>query len=164
MQNILILSVGGTFNKYYDPLTGTLEVDPDASALHTLVAQWNTQLEIQTLIGKDSLEMDDIDRLALVEAIRKSNASAIVVVHGTDTLDHSAAAVAATNPNQAVIFTGAMIPFSIDPVEATANLASAVGWAQGNLSAGVYVAMHGVFGHHNEVVKDRQVGRFVLRV
>jgi L-asparaginase len=163
MQNILILSTGGTFNKYYNPLTGTLEIDPDASALRTLATQWQAPLEIQTLIGKDSLEMDDADRLTLVETIRTSTASTIVVVHGTDTLDQSAATVAAANLSQIVIFTGAMVPFAIDPVEATANLASAVGWAQGNLSAGVYVALNGVFGRHNHVVKDRQAGRFVLR-
>jgi L-asparaginase len=163
VKNILILSTGGTFNKHYDPIAGELRIDPDASALHSLATQWQTQFEVQTLIGKDSLEMDDTDRHTLLEAIRRANASAILVVHGTDTMNRSAAVIAAADLDKTVIFTGSMVPFSIDPVEATANLASAIGWVQGGLPSGVYIAMNGVFGRFDEVVKDRQAGKFIPR-
>lgn len=161
MKKLLILSTGGTFNKRYDPLAGELLVDPDASALHAIITRWLTDVRIQTLIGKDSLEMDDADRQTLLESIRAADESSIIVVHGTDTMDQSAATVAHALLDKQVVFTGAMVPFYVDPVEATANLASAIGWAQAQDTPGVTIAMNGCFGPYADVTKDRSRGRFV---
>jgi L-asparaginase len=163
MKKLLILSTGGTFNKRYDPLTGELFVDPDAAALHTIIARWLTDFRIQTLIGKDSLEMDDADRQTLLESIRAADESSIIVVHGTDTMEQSADTVAHALLGKQVVFTGAMVPFDVDPVEATANLASAIGWAQGHETQGVWIAMNGCFGPYADVTKDRSKGRFVCK-
>jgi L-asparaginase len=162
-KTIRILSTGGTFNKVYNPLTGTLDVDPTAKALDTIAKKWLTEFEIQTLIGKDSLEMDDADRQKLLDTIRQAPENTLIVIHGTDTLDRSAAVVAEASLEKRVIFTGAMMPFSVDPIEATANLASAVGYAHASNTSGVYIAMNGCIGIHTEVVKDRLLGRFVCR-
>jgi len=161
MKKILILSTGGTFNKIYQPITGTLEIDPDARALHAIGAHWQSTYPIQTLIHKDSLEMDADDRRELLAAIRDADEAAILVIHGTDTMDQSARLIAEARLQKQVVFTGAMVPWSIDPVEATANVASGIGALQAGLTPGVYIAMNGVFGRHDQVVKDRQQGRFV---
>jgi len=161
MKKILLLSTGGTFNKIYNPLNGQLEVDPHSTSLHRLLEHWQTDYPIQSILGKDSLEMYDRDRHTLLEAIRNAQEEAIVVIHGTDTMDLSAAVIATAQLPKRIVFTGAMIPWSIDPVEATANLASAIGYAQSLEKDGVYLAMNGQFGTHLEVIKDRAAGRFV---
>ena len=162
-KTIQILSTGGTFNKTYNPATGALDIDPEATALYAIARKWLTSFDVRTLIDKDSLEMDDADRHVLLQAIATSQATTLIVIHGTDTLDRSAAVVAEARLGKRVIFTGAMVPFSIDPVEATANLASAIGYAQASTESGVFVAMNGCFGTHTEVIKDRSLGRFVCR-
>ena len=161
MKQILLLSTGGTFNKIYDPVHGSLEVDPRSTALHQLLKHWQADYPVRSLLGKDSLEMDDRDRQTLLEAIRDAREETIIIIHGTDTMDQSAAMVAEAQLPKQIVFTGAMIPWSIDPVEATANLASAIGYAQTLEESGVYLAMNGQFGTHLEVIKDRAAGRFV---
>ena len=78
---------------------------------------------------------------------------------GTDTMDLSAQAVASMNAGKTVVFTGAMVPFSIDPVEATANLAMAIGYAR-NADEGVHIVIQGVAGRHERVRKNRELGKF----
>ncbi len=161
MPPVLILSTGGTFNKVYDPIRGELVIDPQARALHTIAAKWQADLAIDTLIHKDSLQMDDGDRAELIDAVRRASADRIVIVHGTDTMDHSARALADAKLGKRIVLTGAMVPFHIDPVEATANLAAALAHAQADDAPGVYLALHGLFGPHETIVKDRKAGRFV---
>ena len=161
MTPILLLSTGGTFNKVYDPIRGRLVVDSRSTPLLRLLDHWQADYPVRNLLGKDSLEMDDRDRHVLLEAIRDAREEVIVVIHGTDTIDQSAAVVAAAKLPKRVVFTGAMIPWSIDPVEATANLASAVGYAQALERDGVYLVLNGQFGTYRQVVKDRAAGRFV---
>jgi len=161
MKKILLLSTGGTFNKIYDPIHGKLDVNPHSTSLHRLLEHWQADYPIRSILGKDSLEMDDQDRRTLLEAIRNAQEETIIVIHGTDTMDQSAAVVATAELPKRIVFTGAMIPWSIDPVEATANLASAIGYAQALEKNGVYLAMNGQVGTHLEVIKDRAAGRFV---
>ncbi len=161
MKTILLLSTGGTFNKTYNPLNGHLEVDPHATPLRRLLESWQAAYPIRTILGKDSLEMDASDRNTLLAAIQDAEEETIVVIHGTDTMDLSAARVAQAQVPKRIVFTGAMVPWSIDPVEATANLASAIGYARAVARPGVYLAMNGHILPYNRLVKDRAVGRFV---
>ncbi len=160
---IRILSTGGTFNKIYDPRSGALVIDPDAQALRTIARRWLTDFTIETRIGKDSLEMDDTDRHTLLHAVREAAEPILIIIHGTDTMDLSADLIAAEALDKRIIFTGAMVPWSIDPIEATANVAAAIGYARADTSEGVFVAMNGCFGLHTKVIKDRSLGRFVCR-
>jgi L-asparaginase len=61
--------------------------------------------------------------------------------------------------DKVIVFTGAMVPFSIDTIEATANLSMALGYAR-NASNGVYIAMQGVCGSYDKVIKNRELGKF----
>ena len=161
MNELTILNTGGTFNKRYDPIEGKLFVPDDNKAIERITASMrhNLAFTIEGLIYKDSLEMNEADRLKLCEAIDKAETSAVVVVHGTDTMHLSAQAAARRVRNRRVIFTGAMIPFSIDPVEATANLALAIAAARQG-EPGVFIAMHGLILPYDRIVKNRELGRF----
>lgn len=156
---MLIINTGGTFNKRYDPIRGSLFVPEDNRAVESITGTFSTPVDIRGIIYKDSLEMDESDRSTLSKTIKESDEKFIIVVHGTDTLDQSAQAVASLQLEKVIVFTGALVPFSIDPVEATANLALAAGYAR-CADYGVYIAMQGIVGLHTQVIKNRSAGKF----
>ena len=162
MHKILIISTGGTFNKHYNPINGTLEIDKTSSSLQEIASKWLTEFEILNIIGKDSLEMTNHDRLELLSTIHQSDYNKIIIVHGTDTMDITAEYLADAELEKTIVLTGAMFPYSIDPIEATANLASAYGYLNALEKEGVFIAMNGVIGLYNKVKKNRKEGRFTL--
>ncbi len=161
MKNILIISTGGTFNKIYNTLNGELEIDKSSNAIKNISNNWLTKLKIINIIGKDSLDFTQKDRELLLKTIENAKESKIVVVHGTDTIDISANFIANSKLNKAIVFTGAMVPFSINPIEATANLCSALGYCS-NAKNGVYIAINGIANSFNRVTKNRTLGKFEL--
>ena len=161
MNKILILNTGGTFNKIYNPNNGDLEVDVAAHALDEIAKKWLCDFEIVNIIGKDSLNMSDTDRKLLLDTIQQTSKKHIIVVHGTDTMDISASYLDEANIAKTVVLTGAMVPYHIDPVEATANLASAYGFLQNTIEYGIYVAMHSYVCSHDKIIKDRDKGKFI---
>ncbi len=162
VKKILIINTGGTFNKIYNPKTGALSIDKSAKALKDIASKWLCKFEILNIIGKDSLEMTNHDRLELLSTIHQSNYQHIIIVHGTDTMDTTAEYLADAELEKTIVLTGAMIPYSINAVEATANLASSYGYISVLEKRGVFMAMNGVFGLHNKVKKNRKEGRFTL--
>jgi len=163
-QVIRIINTGGTFNKRYDPIEGKLLVPIDNIAVESASASMRQgcDIKISGAIYKDSLEMDNADRDLLCEIVTKVTEKSIVIVHGTDTMDKSAKALdewLGESNNKKVVLTGAMVPFSIDPIEATANLAMAVSSVQ-FLDPGVYIAMHGKVLPYDKIRKNRKAGIF----
>jgi len=162
MKKILIISTGGTFNKVYNPKTGNLDIDKTSHALKTLASKWLCDFEILNIIGKDSLEMTNHDRLELLSTIHQSSYHNIIIVHGTDTMDVTAQYLADAELEKSIVLTGAMVPYSIDATEATANLASAYGYLSALEKRGVFIVMNGVFGSYEKVNKNRSEGRFIF--
>jgi L-asparaginase len=162
MKKILIISTGGTFNKVYDPIKGEFSIDEASHALEQIASKWLCEFKIVNIIGKDSLDMTNHDRLELLATISHSDHHAILIVHGTDTMDVTAEYLADADLEKCIVLTGAMVPYSIDPVEATANLSSAYGYINALEQEGVFIAMNGVMGPYEKVKKDRTKGRFSL--
>lgn len=162
MKKVLIINTGGTFNKVYNPLNGELEVDKTGAAMRSIMSKWLCEFDIVDIIGKDSLEMTGHDRLELLATISQSQATHIIVIHGTDTIDITAEYLDDAELEKFIILTGAMVPYSIDPVEATANLCSAYGYISADYKEGVYIAMHGIVDTYDKVKKDRSKGKFIL--
>lgn len=156
---MLILNTGGTFNKRYNPLNGELEVPLDDAAVLSVITLFSMPVRVEGIVYKDSLEMTPDDRELLGKTISQSDENTIVVIHGTDTMDLSAQYIASLGLDKIVVFTGAMIPFSIDAIEATANLGMAIGYAR-NASKGVYIVMQGVCGPYDTVIKNKNIGKF----
>lgn len=157
---MIIINTGGTFNKRYDPLTGELVVPFDNGAVEEILGRFTSGVEVAGLIYKDSLEMTGEDRKMMADVILASDERTFVVIHGTDTMHLSAAFLSELVTDRVVILTGAMVPFSIDPVEATANLAMALGFAEAGPEAGVYVCMQGTVAPHEKIRKNRESGKF----
>ncbi len=162
MRKILIISTGGTFNKEYNPHDGELVIDEASKALKEIASKWLCEFEIINMIGKDSLHINNQDRLLLLATINMSKHDDIIVVHGTDTMDITAQYLTNGDLEKRIVLTGAIVPYFIDSVEATANLASAFGYLQSLKKDGVYIVMNGVFGSYDQIKKDRKNAKFVL--
>lgn len=162
MHKILIINTGGTFNKSYDPLTGTLFVDTTSESLENIASKWLCKFEIMNIIGKDSLDITTHDRLELLATINHCDYTHIIIIHGTDTMSLTAEYLCDGEVEKCIVLTGAMVPYSIDPVEATANLCSAYGYMQLIKKKGIYIAMNGAIGEHTQIKKDRKLGKFTL--
>ena len=160
MKKILIISTGGTFNKIYDPIKGEFIIDVESQALNKIATKWMCEFNIVNIIGKDSLEMTNHDRLELLATISQSEYHHILIVHGTDTMDVTAEYLADAELEKCIVMTGSMVPYSVDPVEATANLCSAYGYINTLDKEGVFIAMNGVMGTHDHINKDRIKGKF----
>ena len=160
MKKILIIDTGGTFNKVYNPLTGSLDIEKEGKALKSIAKEWLIELKSLNIIGKDSLDMTQNDREKILQTIKKSNFKRIIIVHGTDTIDKTAKHLAEAKLNREIILTGAMVPFSINPIEATANLALAYGYLQILDQNGIYIALNGTVDTYDKVIKNRKKGKF----
>lgn len=156
---MLILNTGGTFNKCYDPKSGELFVPAHNQAVDRVVGAFSDSIAVEGLLYKDSLEMTGEDRELLAKTVTQRDEKIIIIVHGTDTMDLSAKCVAQLGLDKVIVFTGAMVPFSIELIEAVANLSMAIGYAQ-NASNGVYIVMQGVCGSYDRVIKNRELGKF----
>ena len=159
---MLILNTGGTFNKRYNPLNGEMEVPFDNLALEKILSTFTYNVEMAGLIYKDSLDMDLDDRKMMAKIISASEDTHFIIIHGTDTMDTSALFLDEVLEDKVIVFTGAMVPFEIDPIEATANLAMALGFAKSEKIPGVYICMQGTVAKHNEIVKNKRLGKFEL--
>ena len=160
MKKILIISTGGTFNKVYDPIKGEFSIDESSHALEEIASKWLCEFNIVNIIGKDSLDMTNHDRLELLATISQSDYHHILIIHGTDTMDVTAEYLADADLEKCIVFTGAMVPYSVDPVEATANLSSAYGYINALEQEGVFIVMNGAMGPYDKVKKDRSKGKF----
>ncbi|MES2127732.1 MAG: asparaginase domain-containing protein [Pseudomonadota bacterium] len=158
-MSLRIIATGGTFDKHYNELTGVLGFAdshlPEVLARARLTIP--VQLEVLPLL--DSLDMQDGDRARVLASCQAASEKAIVIVHGTDTMPETAAVLGAANLGQAIVLTGAMIPYSIANSDALFNLGLACGVAQ-TLAPGVYVAMNGQVFAWDNVKKNRAVGVF----
>jgi len=160
MKKILIINTGGTFNKVYNPLTGNLDIDSTGEAIKEIAKAWLTELKVLNIIGKDSLDMTDKDRESMVTSIQEASEKNIIIVHGTDTIDKTAAFIANAKLNKKIVLTGAMVPYSINPIEATSNLSSSYGFLYGLEKKGVFISMNNVIKGHKRVVKNKEKGYF----
>jgi len=159
---MLILNTGGTFNKRYNPINGEMEVPFDNAAVEKIVSTFSYDVELAGLIYKDSLDMDAEDRKMIAKIISASTDTHFIIIHGTDTMHLTAAFLDEVMDDKIIICTGAMVPFEIDPVEATANLAMALGFAKVQQEPGVYICMQGSVAEHKIVVKNKVLGKFEL--
>jgi L-asparaginase len=160
MLSIRILVTGGTFDKEYDELTGTLFFRDTHVEEMLRLGRARLNLSIETAMMIDSLEMDESGRAAIVGRCRAAAERAIVVTHGTDTMVETARALAgAALQDKTLVLTGAMVPYAFGSSDGLFNLGSALSFVQ-VLPAGVYIAMNGRHFRWNEVRKNRETGVF----
>jgi L-asparaginase len=159
-MSIRIIITGGTFDKHYDEIKGTLTFKD--SHLPEILKQVRTtvpvKLEINQLI--DSLDMQMSNRLSILESCRKAPERDIIIIHGTDTMAETARVLGEQKLKKCIVLTGAMVPYAISGSDAIFNLGCSVTAVQ-LLDEGVYVVMNGRVFPWDRVQKNRELGVFV---
>lgn len=155
---IKIFTTGGTFDKVYfdalsefhfgDTIVGDLLIEANVSFAY----------DVETLLQKDSLELDDADRALIRRAVEGVDANRILITHGTDTMVDTARALAGIDGKTVVLF-GAMQPARMRYSDAIFNLGFACAAVQ-LLPPGVHLAMNGQIFAPEAVRKNRERGRF----
>lgn len=159
-MTIRVLVTGGTFDKQYNELEGSLSFRE--SHVEDMLARGRCMLDVtvEVLMMIDSLDMTDTDRARVAQTCRDCAESQVVITHGTDTMVETARAIAlAAVKGKTIVLTGAMIPFAFGSSDGLFNLGSALSFAQ-TLPAGVYVAMNGRWFAWDDVRKNHDVGVF----
>jgi L-asparaginase len=159
---IAILVTGGTFDKQYNELAGTLAFTETHVPEMLRLGRCRVEVDVRQLMMIDSLEMTDANRRAIADVCLRSSESRIVITHGTDTMVETARTLAAAVPpdrGKTIVLTGAMVPYAFGSSDGLFNLGSALSFAQA-LPPGVYLAMNGRAFTWDDVRKNRETGVF----
>lgn len=158
-MKIRVLVTGGTFDKEYHELSGTLFFKDTHVPEMLALGRCGLDLEVSRLMLIDSVDMTDTDRARILASCTEAGDERIVITHGTDTMEDTARFLGERVRDQTVVLTGAMVPYTFGSSDGLFNLGAALAFAQA-LPHGVYVAMNGrAFDWHN-VRKNRTTGRF----
>lgn len=164
-MRIDLITTGGTIEKTYDERSG--ELTNRGSIINRMLARLRlegTSISIRELLSKDSRDITDDDRNTILKAVKASLdiCDGIIVLHGTDTLEHTGELLyeKLKNPTVPIVLTGALRPFEMKRSDALQNLTEAL-LAASVMPPGVYVAAHGNVLAFPGVKKDHERGTFV---
>lgn len=153
-----IFTTGGTIDKVYFDALSEFQIGEPMVAELLPQAQVSFDYAIESLLKKDSLELDDADRQLIHGKVAACAAQHILITHGTDTMTVTAAALADIE-DKIIVLTGAMQPARFRDSDALFNLGLALG-ALNTCQPGVYIAMSGRVFAADGVTKNRLAGRF----
>ena len=156
---IKIFATGGTFDKEYNEITGSLFFQDTHLGDMLQRGRCLVPVRVETLMMIDSLEMTDADRALILQRSRETPERRIVITHGTDSMEQTAALLGANTSGKTIVLTGAMIPYTFGSSDGMFNLGAALALVQ-TLAPGVYVAMNGRCFDWRSVRKNRQLGVF----
>ncbi|HUP04668.1 MAG TPA: asparaginase domain-containing protein [Bryobacteraceae bacterium] len=158
-ERIRILATGGTFDKEYDELTGELHFKDSHLSEMLRLGRCHLKVDIRTLMMIDSLRMTAEDRQLILEHCLRAEESRILITHGTDSMELTAALLGRNVTGKTIVLTGAMIPYTFGSSDGLFNLGAALAFVQ-TLPPGVYVAMNGRYFPWHSVRKNRELGIF----
>jgi len=158
MKKLLIITTGGTIDKiYFDDMSDYQIGDPQiGQILHDM--QVGFTFEVNALMRKDSLHVTDEDRQAIHDAIAASDATHVLITHGTDSMVKTALLLDDI-PGKTMVLTGALNPARFRDSDAIFNIGCAVGALQA-LPHGAWIAMNGCVWDPKNVRKNRGKNRF----
>jgi L-asparaginase len=165
MRRVEVLSTGGTIEKEYDETAQALV--NRGSVVNGMLRRLrlaDTEVFHRVLMYKDSLELTDDDRVAILEGTRSAleRSDGVIILHGTDTLAVTGELLyreLAPTLRVPVVLTGAFRPFELKRTDALQNLTEAV-FATRLLEAGVYCVVHGRALAFPGVYKDHDAHTF----
>ena len=165
MLKVNLITTGGTIEKVYSEQTSTVEnLDNQIDRYLGRLRLPDCDVRVMPLMNKDSLEMTDADRSAILGLIEQtlSEYSAVVITHGTDTMVQTGRYLKQALPELKVpiVLTGAMTPLGFEGSDGFQNLTESL-FAVRILGPGIYVVMHNQVFPIDRVRKDRETSRFV---
>ncbi len=164
---INLITTGGTIEKTYDEQDGTL-FNRETVIKQKLNAKLRlpyTEIVVNSVMAKDSLDMNEDDRVIILNKIKElaKEGHPIVILHGTDTMQHTAELVQnkLSNPSLPIIFTGAMKPLGFEDSDALQNVTEAL-FAARLVKPGVYISFHNRLFTVPGVRKNKELGTFQI--
>ena len=161
-DRIKIFVTGGTFDKEYNELTGELFFQDTHIRDMLELGRCLVPVDVEVLMMIDSLQMTDAERETIRRQCVECSENRIVITHGTDTMEQTAAVLGRSVEGKTVVLTGAMVPYKFGSSDGMFNLGTALAFVQA-LTPGVYVAMNGQCFPWDVVRKDRARGVFERR-
>ena len=156
---IKIFITGGTFDKEYNELNGTLFFKDSHLQEMLSLGRSYVNVDIRTLMMIDSLTMTNQDREIIALNCLKTDSDKILITHGTDTMVETAKAIYEKVKNKTIILTGAMIPYKFGSSDGLFNLGSSLAFVQ-TLPNGVYISMNGRYFTWDNCRKNKKAGVF----
>lgn len=160
-MKILFIQTGGTIDKDYPRSIGGYAFEISTPAVARILPDINPGFswEIISAMKKDSQEISEDDRQALLNICEDSDHEYIIITHGTDTMIETARYLSGSE-GKVIVLTGAMRPERFSNSDAAFNLGTAIGAVQ-ILPKGVYIAMHGGIFRWDRCNRDPDTGQFV---
>jgi len=106
METIRILVIGGTFDKEYDELSGSLFFQDTHVPEMLRLGRSGLKVEVRTLMMVDSLDMSDADRTSILEHCQSCPRERILITHGTDRMEVTARLLGPAVRNKTLVLTG----------------------------------------------------------
>lgn len=165
MLKVNVITTGGTIEKVYSEQTSKVEnVDSKIDRYLSRLRLPDCDVQVTPLMNKDSLEMTDADRSAILGVVEQMlrEPSPVVIVHGTDTMVQTGLYLkqTLTQLQVPIVLTGAMTPLGFEGSDGLQNLTESL-FAVRILDPGIYVVMHNQVFPIDRVRKDRETSRFV---
>jgi L-asparaginase len=164
---IHIIMTGGTIDSVWNGAQDTVVVS-EHSVLPEYFSElgrnlkFYDELKFSEIFMKDSRAITDEDRKNVLKTIEESEASKIIVAHGTYTMPETARYLQKNlkRKDQVIVLTGSMVPMKgFDFSDGPFNLGYALAQVQ-ILESGVYVCMNARVFSSDEVVKNIDEGKF----
>ncbi len=164
-MKVIVITTGGTIEKTYDEVEGTLT--NRGSQLQRMLRRLRlpyTQIHHIDLLWKDSLEMTDHDREIICNTVINflPQRTPVLILHGTDTMEITAQYLYDRLMPIPIplILTGAMKPFGFEDSDALQNFIEAL-YACSLAPPGIYISFHNKLHKMPGVRKDREKKTFV---
>jgi L-asparaginase len=158
LKLLQIITTGGTIDKiYYDEKSDYQIGEPEIARILTdlkVAFRW----QVQPLLRKDSLQLNDADRDLVRKAVEASDAKHFLITHGTDTMVETAKVLQGLT-DRVIVLTGALNPARFIGSDAVFNIGCSVGAVQ-SLPPGVWIVMNGQVWDPEKVRKNRKENRF----
>jgi L-asparaginase len=156
---IKILTTGGTIEglDYLDDMGITKSNVVIEDFLNR--ANVDFEYDIESVFKKDSRAIDENDLNMLVSKIKETNATNILITHGTFTMEDTAKHIGKLNLGKTIVLVGSFILGSSENTDAPFNLGYAI-CSLKFLKPDVYIAMNGQVFHWNNVFKNLETNKF----
>lgn len=159
-MKILFIQTGGTIDKEYEQGAKAYSFIISTPAVERILSKAGPSFEYRVIsvAKKDSMDLLETDRQAIVEACLNAPEKYIIITHGTDTMNDTAQALNAVK-GKTIVITGALLPERFYNSDADFNIGTAVG-AISALADGIYIAMSGMVMEWAKLQKDSTTGQF----
>lgn len=157
-MQIKIFTTGGTIDKTYFDAKSEYEVgDPQIMDI-LRIANVRILYVVETLLRKDSLDLNQDDRRIIVQRIQRDPCKRILITHGTDTMVETAQALESIT-DKTIVLVGSLNPAKFKNSDAEFNIGFAMAAVQ-TLEPGAYITMNGRIFSAGNVRKNRERNQF----